>query len=73
MALTILSSWLSKKIRYGVMATIVFRFKISSNVAQLKFDIHVSTLVFGSTLPFYSTELVEKNLNSKTRLYMCQT
>lgn len=61
MALTILSSWLSKKIRYSVMATIVFRFMISSNVGQLKFDIQVSTLVFGSTLPFYSTELVEKN------------
>ena len=61
MALTILSSWLSKKIRYSIMATIVFRFMISSNVGQLKFDIQVSTLVFGSTLPFYSTELVEKN------------
>ena len=43
------------------MATIVFRFMISSNVGQLKFDIQVSTLVFGSTLPFYSTKLVEKN------------
>ena len=32
---------------------------IGSNVEQLNFDL--STLVFGSTLPFYSTELVEKN------------
>ena len=61
MALTILSSWLSKKIRYSVIATIVFRFMISSKVGQLKFDIEVSTLVFGSTLSFYSTELIEKN------------
>ena len=59
MALPILSYWLSKKIRYSFMATIVFRFMIGSNVEQLKFDL--STLVFGSTLPFYSTELVEKN------------
>ena len=41
------------------MPTIVFRFMIGSNVEQLKFDL--STVVFGSTLPFYSTELVEKN------------
>ena len=34
-------------------------FSIGSNVEQLKFDL--STVVFGSTLPFYSTELVEKN------------
>ena len=59
MALLILSNWLSKKIRYSFMATIVFRFMIGSNVEELKFDL--STLVFGSTLPFYSTELVEKN------------
>ena len=48
MALPILSNWLSKKIRYCLMATIVFRFMIGSNVEQLKFDL--STLVFGSTL-----------------------
>ena len=41
------------------MATIVFRFMIGSNIEELKFDL--STLVFGSTLTFYSTELVEKN------------
>ena len=41
------------------MATIVFHFMIGSKVEQLEFDL--STLVFGSTLPFYSTELVEKN------------
>ena len=34
-------------------------YMIGSNVEQLKFDL--STVVFGSTLPFYSTELVEKN------------
>ena len=59
MALPILSNWLSKKIRYSFMPTIVFRFMIGSNVEQLKFDL--STVVFGSTLPFYLTELVEKN------------
>ena len=59
MAFPILSNWLSKKIRYSFMPTIVFRFMIGSNVEQLKFDL--STVVFGSTLPFYSTELVEKN------------
>ena len=59
MALPILSNWLSKKIRYSFMPTIVFRFMIGSNVEQLKFDL--STVVFGSTLPFYSIELVEKN------------
>ena len=59
MALLILSNWLSKKIRYSFMATIVFRFMIGSNVEELKFDL--STLVFGSTLTFYSTEFVEKN------------
>ena len=59
MALPILSNWLSKKIRYSFMATIVFRCMIGSNVEQLKFDL--STVVCGSTLPFYSTELVEKN------------
>ena len=32
MALPILSNWLSKKIRYSFMATIVFRFMIGSNV-----------------------------------------
>ena len=62
MALPVLpTNWLSKKIRYSVMATIVFRCMISSKVGQLKFDIEVSTLVFGSTLSFYSTELIEKN------------
>ena len=48
MALPILSNWLSRKIRYSLMATIVFRFMIGSNVEQLKFDL--STLVLGSTL-----------------------
>ena len=32
MALPILSNWLSKKIRYSFIATIVFRFMIGSNV-----------------------------------------
>ena len=51
------------------MVTIVFRFMIGSNVElnlvislswePLKFD--TLALAFWSTLPFYSTELVEKN------------
>ena len=45
MALPILSNWLSRKIRYSLMATIVFRFMIGSNVEQLKFDLSTS-LVF---------------------------
>ena len=43
MALPILPNWLSRKIRYSLMATIVFRFMIGSNVEQLKFDL--STLI----------------------------
>ena len=46
MALPILSNWLSRKIRYSLMATIVFRFMIGSNVEQVKFDLST----FGSTL-----------------------
>ena len=55
------------------MPTIVFRFLIGSNVEQLKFDLSTVVHVFGSTLPFYSTERYKVSLNSKTHLYMWQT
>ena len=39
MALPILSNWLSKKIRYSFMATIVFRFMIGSNVLYIRLNL----------------------------------
>ena len=58
MALPILSNWLSKKIRYSFMATIVFRFMIGSNVL---FDWACWK------------ERYKVSLNSKTHLYMWQS
>ena len=63
MALPILSNWLSKKIRYSFMPTTVFRFMIGSNVEQLKFDL--STVVFGSTLPFYRLSLLKRTVQGQ--------
>ena len=46
------------------MVTIVFRFMIGLNVEALKFD--TWALVFWSTLPFYSTELVSENNGTRS-------